>query len=80
MSYSTAVKKSKSSLTPKDHVFKSAGALLSEFRRLELQANVRAATDLDHQRLLDRFHFRKSDAPLTLTLLKAYSLEVQKFN
>ena len=36
--------------------------LLSEFRRLELQANVRAATDLDHQRLLDRFHVGRSRA------------------
>ena len=32
VSYASAVKMSKSSLTPKDHVFQQAGALLSQFR------------------------------------------------
>jgi hypothetical protein len=54
VSYASAVKKSKSSLTPKDHVFQQAGALLSQFRRSELKANVRAQSDQVHQNLLDR--------------------------
>ena len=60
VSYASAVKMSKSSLTPKDHVFQQAGALLSQFRRSELKANVRAQSDQVHQNLLDRFGERDS--------------------